>query len=220
MTCLWTLYVSNKIQHTLEVVIGMSKCDRRIKNAENEFNQFQTKQSITRNPANPLMVSCSQKHGAACQFIPTLTTKNAQITGWTDTSFSSVTGTATATLSATVTSKVPENSIAVAKKTGSGAIVYIIASGNTGSLFEIDTAGAVNLATGKMISGCNIVATGKTLSQKTTENYTMVLLATESGAVADAGSTSLDHRGHMRVLCIGGDTGAHFGCGGGAWKGG
>ncbi|XP_052237771.1 protocadherin Fat 2-like [Dreissena polymorpha] len=211
---------------------------------------------------------------------------DAQITGWTETSFSSVSGAGTATISATVTSKVPENSIAgaklfnaVATKTGSGAIVYIIASGNTGSLFEIDTAGAVKLATGKSLdfettpsytlqitasetgatgatgtatltvsiknvlefgqtkydvnmtcgatadttvgtyivmdntasttvtyaitsgninsdftfnaTGVLKVATGKTLSQKTTEKYTMVLLATESGAVADAGSTTV-----------------------------
>ncbi|XP_052235340.1 protocadherin Fat 4-like [Dreissena polymorpha] len=113
---------------------------------------------------------------------------DAQITAWTETPFTVASGTTTKSISGTVNSKVPENSIAgttlfsaVATKTNTGAIVYTIASGNTESLFEIDSAGAVKLAT------------GKSLNYETTPSYILQITAVETGqtAAASTGTATL-----------------------------
>ncbi|KAH3755589.1 hypothetical protein DPMN_190287 [Dreissena polymorpha] len=69
----------------------------------------------------------------------------------------------------------------VKDNTGGATVTYAITSGNTNSDFTFTAAGELK------------VSTGKTLAQKTTEQYTVVLAATESGspAVADLGSTTV-----------------------------
>lgn len=111
---------------------------------------------------------------------------DAAVTGWDVAPFTLTAGSATTlSITGTVTAKVPEDTpagntlfSAVATK-GSGAVVYTITSGNTGSVLEIDSNGAVMLAT------------GKSLDFETTPSYTLIITAVETGATTATGTATL-----------------------------
>ncbi|KAH3753466.1 hypothetical protein DPMN_188103 [Dreissena polymorpha] len=85
----------------------------------------------------------------ACLFLA-----DFQVTAWTETPFTVTTGTGTATISGSVTTKVAVNEVpgyTLFTAAATGASSCTITSGNTGSVMQISAAGVVTLVAGKSL---------------------------------------------------------------------